>query len=83
MTRILKKEEDVEQRSEKNAEKTYSISAEKTYSIRALRGSCAVIFNVSTATFDGALHDCTAESLTINEARTLIDSFLNKKIGGK
>lgn len=75
MTRILKKEEDVEQRSEKNAEKTYSI--------RALRGSCAVIFNVSTATFDGALHDCTAESLTINEARTLIDSFLNKKIGGK
>lgn len=75
MTRILKKEDVVEQRTEKNDEKTYSISA--------LRNSCAVVFNVSTATFDGALHDCTAESLTINEARTLIDSFLNKKIGGR
>ena len=64
---------------EKTAEKP---SADNKYTVEALRASCAQLFGVSTATFDGALYK-QKERISIKEAQKLIDEFKNKKIGGK
>lgn len=66
--------------------KKENISEQETktkFTIDALRSSCTNLFNVSTATFDGALYNCSVDRLTVDEAKGLINKFLNKKIGGK
>lgn len=58
-------------------------ATETKFCIDSLRESCTELFGVSTSTFDGALYGCSVNRLTVNEAKELINKFLNKKIGGR
>lgn len=53
------------------------------FCVEALRASCTELFNVSSATFDGAMSTHSGERLTVDEAQKLVNEFLNKRIGGK
>lgn len=54
--------------------------AEQKYTVEKLRVYCVKLFGVTTSTFDGAMYGHEAESLTVEQARSIIENWLK---GGK
>jgi len=52
---------------------------ETKYKMEKLRNKCMQLFHITTSTFDGAMHGCTATEMTINEAQARINKWLGKE----
>lgn len=56
---------------------------EKKFSVENLRKHCTELFGITQSTFDGALYGVKEKELTVSEAKTIIDTWLYGKKGGK
>lgn len=65
------------------SENTVQIETDdQKYTLESLRQHCLKLFGCTTSTFDGAMHGVDKESMTVDEAKCIINTWLYGK-GGK
>lgn len=75
--------------AEKNIEKPVTVDTEKKkkqaaepapkFLIEKLRANCALLFGVTSSTFDGAFYGCTEKEMSIEDAKARITDWLGKE----
>lgn len=66
----------------KTVEKAQEKATVTRFKVENLRKKCMELFGVTTSTFDGAMYASKQTELSVDEARTIIQTWLHGK-GGK